>query len=84
MRKWPKIFVEPFCNLSWDERVALNIRKLILTHLEQVLTFNSTLYHQMLHEAFPAGIYLLKVNNRNTGIFLVSLLLTLNIFRTLF
>ena len=36
---------------------------------------------------FPAGIYLLKVNNRNSGasgVVLVSLLLTLNIFNTLF
>ena len=37
---------------------------------------------------YPAGIYLFKVNNRNTpdanGVVLVSLLLTLNIFHTLF
>ena len=66
MRKSPRIFIETFCNLSWGEKVHINIKKLILTHLEQVLTFNSTLCHQMLHEAIPAGIYLLNVNNRNT------------------
>ena len=32
-----------------------------------------------MHLEFPVGIYLLKVNNRNS-----SLLLTLNIFHTLF
>ena len=36
---------------------------------------------------YPAGIYMLKVNNKDTnatGVVLVSLLLTLNIFHTLF
>ena len=32
----------------------------------------------------PPGIHLFKVNNRNTDIVLVSLLLTLNLFHTLF
>ena len=40
-------------------------------------------------EFLPVGIYMFKVNNRNIrtlviGVFLVSLLLTLNIFYTLF
>ena len=42
-------------------------------------SFNNCLY--------PANIYLLKVNNRNTraiGVVLVSFLLTLNIFHTFF
>ena len=37
------------------------------------------------HRSRPAGIYLLKVNNRNTRTWCeISLLLTLNIFHTLF
>ena len=31
---------------------------------------------------FPAGNYMFKVNNRNIGVVLVALLLTLNIFNT--
>ena len=37
-----------------------------------------------LKDSTPVGIYLLKVNNRNIGLVLVSLSLTLNIFHTLF
>ena len=64
----------------------------VLTLYVPVISFISVRYQCI----FPAGIYLLKVNNRNTrtrceicsklniGVFLLSLLLTLYMFHTLF
>ena len=82
-----------------DTKNALFFLLRALTH--HSFSFNSRFLSELKHN--PTGIYLLKVNNRNTrtrfeiclkltikiperrhGIFLVSFLLTLNIFHTLF
>ena len=76
-------------------------KKSQISYKDSEKIFYLSLWNQNLRLVCPAGIYLVKVNNRNTkvrnmfkvnnkdtrttpGVVLVSLLLTLNIFCTLF
>ena len=87
--------LSPSCFLGWlcdlaTPNVILNDFLIESINLESssLLYFStrSTLLSRLCNKVFPAGIYLPKVNNRNTRTRceICSLLLTLNIFHTLF
>ena len=72
--------------------MAYNIRKPKVWYFFWIDTLNKQANEQFKQRLYPAGNYMFKVNNKNTrtkydifsGVVLVSLLLALNIFHTLF